>query len=65
LQDFKGRVAARVDNDNHFAPFFAKKGLEKIIAFREKNYVIIAIIIIVRNSILAIIAERLSVYLSI
>jgi hypothetical protein len=28
--------ATRVDNDNHFASFFAKKGLQTWIVFREK-----------------------------
>ncbi len=29
-------LTIRVDNDNHFASFFAKKGLQTIIVFREK-----------------------------
>jgi hypothetical protein len=29
-------VIARVDNDNHFASFFAKKGLQTWMVFREK-----------------------------
>jgi hypothetical protein len=29
-------VGTRVDNDNHFASFFAKKGLQTMIVFREK-----------------------------
>ncbi len=30
------RVEDRVDNDNHFASFFAKKLLQTMIVFREK-----------------------------
>ncbi len=29
-------LPGRVDNDNHFVSFFAKKGLKTIIVFREK-----------------------------
>jgi hypothetical protein len=43
------RGEGRVDNDNHFASFFAKKGLQTVIVFARKNYVIIAIIVISRN----------------
>ncbi len=35
-QSSKGRAETRVDNDNHFVSFFAKKGLQMIIVFREK-----------------------------
>jgi hypothetical protein len=34
-------VNIKVDNDNRFASFFAKKWLQTIIVFREKNDVII------------------------
>jgi hypothetical protein len=39
-------VSVRVDNGNHFALFFMKKGLQMVICFSWKNYVIIAIIVI-------------------
>ncbi len=45
-QSLTWRVWARVDNDNHFASFFAKKWLQTIIVFCKKNDVIIAIIVI-------------------
>jgi hypothetical protein len=32
----RARIWLRVDNDNHFASFFAKKWLQTIIVFREK-----------------------------
>ncbi len=39
-------VMSRVDNDIHFASFFAKNRLQTIIVFHEKNYVIITILVI-------------------
>ncbi len=34
--DQEADILARVDNDNHFASFFAKKLIQTIIVFREK-----------------------------